>query len=153
MWINHEWLKKLGLEKPKTVEEMRNVLYAFRDKDPDGNGKNDTYPVSGVFNDSEADMRWLWLRAYGLLNDAFWIKGGKVVYTPYEQNYKEYLKEMNFLYKEGLIDKSYFTQATTEFKSKSASGTVGLGYYSAPFCPLQAVLTTRLYGITLRKKT
>ena len=132
VWINHEWLKKLGLEKPKTVEEMRNVLYAFRDKDPDGNGKNDTYPVSGVFNDSEADMRWLWLRAYGLLNDAFWIKDGKVVYTPYEQNYKEYLKEMNYLYKEGLIDKSYFTQATTEFKSKSASGTVGLGYYSAP---------------------
>lgn len=132
IWINHKWLENLGMEKPKTVEDMRKVLYAFRDNDPDKNGKKDTYAASGVFLESEADMRLLWMRAYGLLNDSFWVKNNKVVYTPYESNYKEYLKEMHFLYSEGLIDKSYFTQATTEFKSKSSSGKVGLGYYSAP---------------------
>lgn len=38
-----DWLEKLGLETPQTVDEFYNMLKAFKEQDPDGNGKDDTY--------------------------------------------------------------------------------------------------------------
>jgi putative aldouronate transport system substrate-binding protein len=38
-----DWLKKLGMSEPKTIDDFYKMLVAFRDKDPDGNGKKDTY--------------------------------------------------------------------------------------------------------------
>ena len=37
-------MNKLGLEVPNTVEEYENVLRAFRDQDPNGNGLKDEVP-------------------------------------------------------------------------------------------------------------
>ena len=41
--IRADWLKKLGLAVPKTLDEFMDVMKAFTTKDPDGNGKADTY--------------------------------------------------------------------------------------------------------------
>lgn len=41
-----DWLKQLGLEVPKTLDEFETVMYAFAKDDPDGNGKQDTYGLS-----------------------------------------------------------------------------------------------------------
>ncbi len=41
--IRKDWLDKLGLKEPKTLDEFFEVMKAFTFKDPDGNGKNDTY--------------------------------------------------------------------------------------------------------------
>ncbi|HPV59779.1 MAG TPA: extracellular solute-binding protein, partial [Rectinema sp.] len=41
--IRKDWLDKLGLKTPTTLDEFFDVCYAFTYKDPDGNGKNDTY--------------------------------------------------------------------------------------------------------------
>jgi len=41
--IRKDWLDKLGLEVPKTLDDLYNVMYAFTYNDPDGNGRNDTY--------------------------------------------------------------------------------------------------------------
>lgn len=41
--IRKDWLAKLGLQEPKTVEDLYTVAKAFREQDPDGNGKKDTY--------------------------------------------------------------------------------------------------------------
>jgi len=41
--IRKDWLNKLGLKMPTTLDELFDVCYAFTYKDPDGNGKNDTY--------------------------------------------------------------------------------------------------------------
>ena len=46
LWIRTDWLENLGLELPKTVEDMRNLAEAFTTQDPDGNGKDDTYGVA-----------------------------------------------------------------------------------------------------------
>lgn len=47
MFINKVWLDKLGLDIPKTVEELRNVLQAFKTQDPNGNGEADEVPLLG----------------------------------------------------------------------------------------------------------
>ena len=45
-WINMEWLNKLGLAVPKTTEELKQVLIAFKTQDPNGNGEADEIPMS-----------------------------------------------------------------------------------------------------------
>lgn len=40
--IRKDWLDNLGLEMPKTVDELYETAKAFTEKDPDQNGKNDT---------------------------------------------------------------------------------------------------------------
>lgn len=47
-WIYKPWLDKLGLEVPTTTEELEKVLLAFKEKDPNGNGKADEVPWSGA---------------------------------------------------------------------------------------------------------
>ena len=47
MWINSAWLEKLEIEVPTTTEELKNVLIAFRDGDPNGNGIQDEIGVYG----------------------------------------------------------------------------------------------------------
>lgn len=42
MFWRKDWLDKLGLEVPETLDEYENVLTAFIEQDPDGNGKKDT---------------------------------------------------------------------------------------------------------------
>ncbi len=51
LWMNSTWLKKLGLEQPKTTEDMRKVLQAFKTQDPNGNGKADEIPLSADVRD------------------------------------------------------------------------------------------------------
>ena len=48
--INTTWLERLGLEMPETLEEFANVLRAFRDQDPNGNGIQDEIPFSFMFD-------------------------------------------------------------------------------------------------------
>jgi putative aldouronate transport system substrate-binding protein len=43
MFFRQDWLDKLGLEMPKTTEDVEKILKAFTEDDPDGNGIDDTY--------------------------------------------------------------------------------------------------------------
>ena len=54
MIIRQDWLDNLGLEAPTNLDEFANVIQAFTEDDPDGNGKNDTYGFAysgeGLYN-------------------------------------------------------------------------------------------------------
>ena len=52
MYINQKWLDNLGLEMPTTTDELRDVLQAFREKDPNGNGQTDEIPLLTNYVDS-----------------------------------------------------------------------------------------------------
>lgn len=43
MIIRQDWLDNLGLEAPTTIDEFEEVIRAFTEDDPDGNGEKDTY--------------------------------------------------------------------------------------------------------------
>jgi putative aldouronate transport system substrate-binding protein len=46
LWVRQDWLDKLGLKAPTTLAEMEEVMDAFVNQDPDGNGKKDTIGLS-----------------------------------------------------------------------------------------------------------
>lgn len=54
MIIRQDWLDALNLKAPTTMDEFEEVIRAFTEDDPDGNGKNDTYGFAysgnGLYN-------------------------------------------------------------------------------------------------------
>ncbi len=48
-FYRQDWLDKLGLEKPKTVEDLYQVFKAIKEEDPNGNGEVDEIPFSKIF--------------------------------------------------------------------------------------------------------
>jgi len=117
--INKTWLDKLGLKVPTTTEELKQVLIAFRDRDPNGNGKKDEIPFGFVAKDGFAQH----LRAlYGIwgipTKDGPIVRNGKVDYSATQPEFKEFIKYMNDLYNEKLIDVESFTQSVSQFDAK-----------------------------------
>ena len=62
--IRKDWLDKLGLEQPKTIDDFYNVLKAFKEQDPDGNGANDTYGMIVTdYLDGPLNNIAIWMRS------------------------------------------------------------------------------------------
>lgn len=132
-WINKPWLDNLGLEMPTTLDEFYTVLKAFKEKDPNGNGKADEIPASGSVSNP---ISMIVLSALGLTESSangisLDKSDTKVIYAPEQPEYKEYLIFMNKLFKEGLIDPEYFTQNIQAYRGKAQQGLVGFFFDAA----------------------
>lgn len=114
--INKAWLDRLGLEVPETTDELYQVLKAFKEQDPNGNGKQDEIPISGS-GDISSDL----LSPFGITDinaSSMMIQDGKPVFYPVTEQYKEAIKWAHQLYAEGLIDPELFTQDNTMSTAK-----------------------------------
>lgn len=100
LWLRTDWLDKLGVKQPKTMDELVQILTQFRENDLDSNGKKDTIPLtlSAVLKDQ--DM----FAAYFNTRNQIYMKDGKAVVPFLTPEYKEYLDFMKKLYSEQLID-------------------------------------------------
>lgn len=105
-WIREDWLKKLGLAVPTTVDELHDVLYAFRNNDPNGNGKKDEIPMFDRRGDRSSDE---YLQMWNSSTE-FSLQNGKVVYDPLEKDFETAVQEMAKWYAEGIIDPEIFTR-------------------------------------------
>lgn len=134
LFINKKWLDNLGLDVPKTTDDFYNVMKNFKEKDPNNNGKNDEIPFSFVsdnFNRGENSI----FGAFGVIDypNNMMIKDNKVVYVPKEDGYKEGIKWLSKLYKDGLIDNEIFTHTPSQYQSKSNSGDTVYGAFIGYF--------------------
>ena len=117
LWMNSAWLKKLHLPVPKTTEDLRTVLKAFKTQDPNGNGKADEVPMTTDTQDSVLIgylMNAFAYAPYGDTNNGvpgLLALNGDTVTTPVDKpEWREGLKYINSLYKDGLINPGSFTQ-------------------------------------------
>jgi putative aldouronate transport system substrate-binding protein len=104
IWIRQDWLDKLGLKQPATVDELVEVAKAFRDGDPDGNGQKDTTAIA-MSNAYSAVLDDLFMARGG----DWFIEDGKATMSFFTDRYKEALTLRKTLYSEGLVDKEYVT--------------------------------------------
>lgn len=131
MFINKVWLDKLGLAMPTTLEEYHDVLKAFKEKDPNGNGKQDEIGLTFWYNGwcgNEGDL----LGLFGLPDSSFEadhrvVRDGKVIYAAVQPEFKEAINYYNGWVKEGLIDPEVATQKTEQIfaKGKTEDPTLG----------------------------
>lgn len=113
-WMNQEWLDKVGLKLPTTTDELYTVLKAFKEQDPNGNGKADEIPLTGAPNknvwNGNIDAFLMNSFIYNDNSKYLILKDGKVEFAANQEGWKQGLIYMNKLYKEGLIDPASFTQ-------------------------------------------
>lgn len=118
LWINKTWLDKLGLQMPTTTEEFYQVLKAFKEKDPNGNGKADEIPLAG------SPKSWGSLPQFYLMNpfiysgntNHLFVDNGKIDVAFNKPEWKKGLEYMRKLNKEGLLASESFTLDGTQFK-------------------------------------
>ncbi|MDQ0920830.1 extracellular solute-binding protein [Paenibacillus sp. V4I5] len=120
--IRQDWLDKLGLKMPTTIDEWYTVLKTFKEKDPNGNGKADEIPF--YLDKSLIATDAPFLGAWGI-NYSFYQDGGKVKYGPIQPEFKEFLTTMNKWYKEGLLDKDFAAPNEKLFDNKMTTNLLG----------------------------
>ena len=117
--IRQDWLDKVGLDVPETMDEWYEVLTAFKTQDPNGNGQADEIPLIHKGNDINQ-----WLRAWGSYY-GFYLEGDTVKFGPYDPVYRDFLETMNQWYSEGLLDVDYVTTDGKQFDAKVSGSIAG----------------------------
>ncbi|NLZ89544.1 MAG: extracellular solute-binding protein [Clostridiales bacterium] len=124
--VRNDWLEKVGLSVPTTIDELTEVLRAFTEDDPDGNGVNDTYGANSL--------------QYSLFNVpasfgttsalSYWTtEDGTDIYTNADtEEYRNFLRKVHEWYAAGYIDPEFITDQgdRAAARSKFASGKFGL---------------------------
>jgi multiple sugar transport system substrate-binding protein len=79
--VRSDWRKKLGLPQPKTWDELAALANAFATKDPDGDGKADTYGMVVPGSSKKGYIGW-WASSY------IWQAGGGIIEKTGDGKYK-----------------------------------------------------------------
>ncbi len=133
LYIRTDWLKNLGLETPKTLQDLYKVSEAFTNDDPDKNGKNDTVGLALVKNFLDVNNKHA--SAAGLFAGYHayprrWVKdeSGNAVYGSIQPQVKEALLQLQSMYKSGQIDKEFGVKDRAKVMETVSSGKVGITY-------------------------
>lgn len=114
LWMNTTWLDALGLEQPTTTEELREVLRAFKNDDPNGNGVADEVALSGSASEPVINyfMNAFAYAPYGSPSSPppMVLDGDKVAISATSDGWRAGLQYIASLADEGLIDSAAFTQ-------------------------------------------
>lgn len=111
-YIRKDWLAKLDLPEPQTVDDLYAVLTAFRNNDPNGNGQKDEIPFFARESDELIRLVTLWdARSSGsdTPND-FYVADGQLRHGYADEAYKTAIANLSKWYREGLIDPEIFTR-------------------------------------------
>jgi putative aldouronate transport system substrate-binding protein len=122
--IRKDWLDKLGLRPPSSIDELYEVMRAFTYKDPDGNGIQDTYGL--------ADRNDLMFGAFKTLSSYFntpngWgTKDGRLLPEFMFDEYVDTMKFMRKLYQEKLINEDFALASKNQQWEKFYTGKAGV---------------------------
>lgn len=148
-WLRKDWMDKLDLDAPETVEDVENIVHEFVQKDPGGNGKGETV---GLVCDDELTGGCGY--SYEYQNDiifasfgAFpkqWIynKDGEVVYGSVQNEAKAALGKLRQMYQQGTLDNNFLMRESSNIIELIVSGKCGsfFGPWWSPNNPLMSAM-------------
>ncbi|WP_127583178.1 extracellular solute-binding protein [Paenibacillus koleovorans] len=124
-YIRKDWLDKLGLSVPKTYDEYLNVLRAFTNNDPDGNGKKDTYGFTTAAGGDGIGLEWPEYWKNGLIFATF-LENGKFIDMQTDARVEQVLTDIAKVIAEGVVDPDWFLNKAPQHTDKAAQGKVGV---------------------------
>ncbi|UVI29431.1 extracellular solute-binding protein [Paenibacillus spongiae] len=144
LWVREDWLEKLNLQDPQTLDDVLAIAKAFVENDPDGNGAQDTFGL-GLTKDL-----WGGLASLEGFFSAFhqyptiWVtdESGKAAFGGIQPEIKTVLLKLQQMYKSGMIDTEFGVKDSGKVAESIASNQIGLFYGSwwNPYYPLQDAL-------------
>lgn len=120
--IRQDWLDKLGLERPETIDDWYLTMKAFKEQDPNGNGQQDEIPYC-VRNGRSNVIPFIF--SWGI-EEEFFEENGKIVYGAIDPRMKDALAWINKAYTEGLIDPEYLTIDTQQWQARFTNEQSGI---------------------------
>ena len=119
IWIYQPWLEKLGLEAPNDAEELYQVLKAFKEQDPNGNGEADEIPMMSCTDEYPMGCFRAIMDMFQYISpkNYYYVDEGTLVWAPTTEGYREGLQYLRKLFDEGLIDPMSFTADKTQLRA------------------------------------
>ena len=122
MCINQEWLDAVDMEVPTTWDELEQVLIAFKEKDPNGNGQADEIPMdfNGGFNSAYGLNQLLGCTGLQLSSNnpqGYFAEDGQVKNYYVDERFKRVCQFAQKLWSQGLINPEAITQDYSKFQS------------------------------------
>ncbi|HSV55493.1 MAG TPA: extracellular solute-binding protein [Magnetospirillaceae bacterium] len=130
--IRKDWLDRLGLQPPKTIEDFYAVARAFTRNDPDGNGRNDTYGLGAYIETSDITNWGLGVRfdpilgAYGVVGVWDVTNARNFGLNVRKPEYYDAMVFIARLNQDGLIDPDWTTLKKDEFRARWKQGKFGI---------------------------
>ena len=149
LWLRRDWMDKLGLEAPNTIEDAVEIVRAFVEQDPGNNGEGNTIGLV-CHSDLTGEIGYRYefqLNTFFASYNAFpkqWIlqEDGTVVYGSVQPQVKEALAGVRKLYEEKLLDDSFMLRTMTNIAELIVDGKCGsfFGPWWAPNNPLMEAM-------------
>ncbi|MDF2958665.1 MAG: extracellular solute-binding protein family 1 [Paenibacillus sp.] len=124
--IRKDWLDKLGIPMPQTLDEYRSALKKIVEADIDGNGKKDTIGLvskASLFSGSAGGFG----DAFGMGKPTFNQEGG-LIYETLTPQYADLIAWLRELYADGVLAKEFSvmkpTQAVELFEAGKAASLI-----------------------------
>lgn len=129
--IRKDWLDRLGLKMPETIDEFYEVAKAFALNDPDGNGKQDTVGFSMEINPSGTfgfgGTAAFLTASFGLANKWKLDESGKLIPMQVQsEELKDFIGFMRKAYAEGVLDKDFPILKARDSLNKLEAGKAGI---------------------------
>ena len=149
LWLRKDWMDKLGLEAPDTIEDAVEIVRAFVEQDPGNNGEGNTIGLV-CHSDLTGEIGYRYefqLNTFFASYNAFpkqWIlqEDGTVVYGSVQPQVKEALAGVRKLYEEKLLDDSFMLRTMANIAELIVDGKCGsfFGPWWAPNNPLMEAM-------------
>lgn len=150
VWLRKDWMDKLGLSEPHTIDDVVNIVKHFISEDPGNNGVDtsgkpntvglavdtDVTGECGYSSEFLLDIIFACFGAYPkqwIMND-----DGEIVYGSVTDEAKEALSYISSLYNQGVIDNDFLLRTSTNICELIENGMCGsfFGPWWAPNNPL-----------------
>ena len=151
-FIRQDWLDQLGLPVPTDVHALYTTLKAFRERDPNGNGRRDEVPYFVRESAELGRLFTLWDARSSGSDSAhdFYVEGGKVRHPYADPAYRVAIRNVAQWYREGLIDREVFTRGPRARDVLLANNQGGLTHdWFASTASYNGVLEKRIPGFKL----
>jgi putative aldouronate transport system substrate-binding protein len=119
--IRNDLLKKYNLEMPYTYDELEKALDVFQT-----NGYST--PMAIPFKELGSETRSSLAAGFGVLHKGWFIKDGKALYSPIQDEYKEYLQLLNSWFKKGYFSTDSLGYSSNDTKEAMQAGKAVIGY-------------------------
>lgn len=135
LFIRKDWLAKVGLPLPTTIDDVVAIAQAFKDAKLAGNdtiGLLFSSNISGGVNFTGADGKWDgFFNGYGAYLNYWLVKDGKLAYSNIQPEFRRALLAMQDLYRKGLTNRDIAVLTDEVAREYIASGKAGIFYSTA----------------------